>query len=133
MIEAPPGRSATGIPGLDELIDGGPKATDATLVTGPSGVGKTIFGLRWTAQALEQGHHCLYVTFQDTPKQLTTMAGAFGWEIATAQEAGRSAISYVPMGDLDLDVLASSIRQTRPAFGQPRGPRQPRRAGLRRP
>ena len=51
--------SATGIPGLDQLMNGGPKATDATLVTGPSGVGKTIFGLRWTAQALEQGQHRL--------------------------------------------------------------------------
>ena len=109
-IESAPGRIATGIPGLDELMNGGPKATDATLVTGPSGVGKTIFGLRWTAYALEQGQRCLYVTFQDTPKQLTNMAGTFGWDIGAAQDAGRLAISYVPMGDLDLDVLASAIR-----------------------
>jgi circadian clock protein KaiC len=91
-------------------MNGGPQATDATLVKGPSGVGKTIFGLRWTAHALEQGQPCLYVTFQDTPKQLTSMAGSFGWDIGTAQAAGRLAISYVPMGDLDLDVLASAIR-----------------------
>ncbi|MGO9221070.1 MAG: ATPase domain-containing protein [Streptosporangiaceae bacterium] len=95
-IEAAPGRSATGIPGLDQLMDGGPKATDATLVTGPSGVGKTIFGLRWTAEALEQGQQCLFVTFQDTPKQLTNMAGTFGWDIGAAQATGRLAISYVP-------------------------------------
>jgi KaiC/GvpD/RAD55 family RecA-like ATPase/CheY-like chemotaxis protein len=65
--EPAPGRITTGIPGLDQLMDGGPQATDATLVAGPSGVGKTIFGLRWTAHALEQGQRCLYVTFQDTP------------------------------------------------------------------
>ncbi len=109
-IEAASGRIATGIPGLDQLMGGGPKATDATLITGPSGVGKTIFGLRWTAHALEQGQRCLYVTFQDTPKQLTNMAGTFGWDIGAAQASGRLAISYVPMGDLDLDVLASAIR-----------------------
>jgi circadian clock protein KaiC len=109
-VEATPGRIATGIPGLDQLMNGGPQATDATLVTGPSGVGKTIFGLRWTAHALEQGQRCLYVTFQDTPKQLTSMAGTFGWDIGAAQASGRLAISYVPMGDLDLDVLASAIR-----------------------
>jgi circadian clock protein KaiC len=109
-IEAATGRIATGIPGLDQLMNGGPKATDATLVTGPSGVGKTIFGLRWTAHALEQGQRCLYVTFQDTPKQLTSMAGSFGWDIGAAQASSRLAISYVPMGDLDLDVLASAIR-----------------------
>ncbi len=109
-IEATPGRIATGIPGLDQLMNGGPQATDATLVTGPSGVGKTIFGLRWAAHALEQGQRCLYVTFQDTPKQLTNMAGTFGWDIAATQASGHLAISYVPMGDLDLDVLASAIR-----------------------
>jgi circadian clock protein KaiC len=109
-VEPATGRIATGIPGLDQLMNGGPKATDASLVTGPSGVGKTIFGLRWTAYALEQGQRCLYVTFQDTPKQLTNMAGTFGWDIGAAQASGRLAISYVPMGDLDLDVLASAIR-----------------------
>jgi circadian clock protein KaiC len=109
-IEPASGRITTGIPGLDQLMNGGPQATDATLVAGPSGVGKTIFGLRWTAQALEHGQRCLYVTFQDTPKQLTSMAGAFGWDIGDAQASGQLAISYVPMGDLDLDVLASAIR-----------------------
>jgi circadian clock protein KaiC len=103
-------RTRTGVPGLDELMDGGIKATDATLVTGPSGVGKTIFGLRWIAQALEQGEHCLYVTFQDTPKQLTGMAAAFGWDLEAARAAGQLTISYVPMGALDLDVLAGGIR-----------------------
>src|ERR1022692_4687332 len=110
LAEPASGRSPTGIPGLDELMAGGTKATDATLVTGPSGVGKTIFGLRWTAQALEQDERCLYVTFQDTPEQLTSMAAAFGWDLKAARDAGRLAISYVPMGDLDLDVLASAIR-----------------------
>ena len=72
------GRVRTGIPGLDELMGGGPRGTDATLVTGPSGVGKTIFGLRWIAQGLEEGEHGLYVTFQDTPAQLT------GWPPVSA-------------------------------------------------
>ena len=91
-------------------MGGGPIGTDATLVTGPSGVGKTIFGLRWIAQGLEDGQHGLYVTFQDTPAQLTRMAAGFGWDIEAARDAGRLAISYVPMGSLDLDVLANAVR-----------------------
>jgi circadian clock protein KaiC len=104
------GRTSIGISGMDELMGGGPKATDATLVTGPSGVGKTIFALRWIVQALEQGENCLYVTFQDTPQQLTSMAASFGWDIEAAQAQGRLAISYVPMGALDLDFLANAVR-----------------------
>jgi circadian clock protein KaiC len=109
-LEAVSGRARTGIPGLDDLMDGGPKAGDATVVTGPSGSGKSIFALRWLATAVEQGARCLYVTFQDTPDELVAMATTFGWDLGAARAAGRLTILYVPMGNLDLDVLASAIR-----------------------
>jgi circadian clock protein KaiC len=104
------GRVPSGVPGLDELMNGGANQGDATLVTGPSGVGKTIFGLRWLSKGAELGKRCLYVTFQDTAGQLFDVAGGFGWDLKSAAAAGRISISYIPMGDLDLDVLATSVR-----------------------
>jgi circadian clock protein KaiC len=104
------GRIHSGISGLDEMMSGGTKVGDATLVMGPSGVGKTIFGLRWVAQELEQGERCLYVTFQDTADQLAGMATGFGWDFDAARASGQLMISHVPMGDLDLDVLANGVR-----------------------
>ena len=104
------GRAPSGIPGLDELMNGGAKQGDATVVTGPSGVGKTIFGLRWLTEGLDHGRHCMYVTFQDTADQLVTMAANFGWNLTAARASGLAFISYVPMGDLDLDVLATAVR-----------------------
>ena len=100
----------SGIPGLDALMSGGAKQGDATLVTGPSGVGKTIFGLRWLTQGSDLGQRCLYVTFQDTGDQLVGVAAAFGWDLTAAGASGGVSISYVPMGDLDLDVLATAVR-----------------------
>jgi circadian clock protein KaiC len=100
----------SGIPGLDKLMSGGPKQGDATLITGPSGVGKTIFGLRWLTQGMERGKRCLYITFQDTADQLTGVAAAFGWDLMSGDAARNVSISYVPMGDLDLDVLATTVR-----------------------
>jgi circadian clock protein KaiC len=104
------GRIASGIPGLDELMNGGAKQGDATLVTGPSGVGKTIFGLRWLNKGAEQGERCMYVTFQDTADQLLGVAGAFGWDLKSSGSGEDVSIFYVPMGDLDLDSLATSVR-----------------------
>ena len=109
--EAPlSGQIPSGIPGLDDLMGGGPRQGDANLVTGPSGIGKTIFGLRWLVQGIERGENCLYVTFQDTAAQLTSVAAGFGWDLAAYRDSGQLVISYVPMGDLDLDVLATSVR-----------------------
>lgn len=109
-VPAVSGRVSSGIPGLDELLGGGMRRSDANLIMGPSGVGKTIFALHWIAEALEDGGNCLYVTFQDTEAQLLDMAAGFGWDLRSAQAAGRLVISHVSMGDLDLDVLASAVR-----------------------
>jgi circadian clock protein KaiC len=104
------GRIPGGTPGLDELMGGGIPAGDATLILGPTGAGKTIFSLRHLAEGLERGDHCLYITFQDTAEQLLGMAAGFGWDLEQARATGRLVISHVPMGSLDLDVLASVVR-----------------------
>ena len=91
-------------------MSGGAKQGDATLVTGPSGVGKTIFGLRWLTQGAELGKRCLYVTFQDTADQSSAWRARSAGTSQSAAAAGNVSISYVPMGDLDLDVLATAVR-----------------------
>lgn len=109
-VAAVAGRIKSGIPGLDAMMGGGMNQGDASLILGPSGVGKTIFGLRWIAEALEHGEHCLYVTFQDTADQLVSIAADFGWDLGSARESGQLVISQVPLGNLDLDVLADAVR-----------------------
>jgi circadian clock protein KaiC len=111
-VEVPPtnGRIPTGIPGLDALMAGGLPESDATLVLGPSGAGKTIGCLRFVAEGLARDERCLYITFQDTADQLVGMAGKFGWDFAAARTSGRLVISHVPVGNLDLDVVTSVIR-----------------------
>jgi circadian clock protein KaiC len=104
------GRISSGIPGLERLMPAGMRRADASLVMGPSGVGKTTLALRWITQGLEDGETCLFVTFQDTAAHLTDMGASFGWDLDAAEADGRLVISYVAMGDLDLDVLANSVR-----------------------
>jgi circadian clock protein KaiC len=105
------GRIPSGTPGLDALMGGGMPTGDAGLILGPSGAGKTIFCLRYIAEGLTRDEHCLYITFQDTADQLVDMATGFGWDFRTALDVGRLTISHVPMGSLDLDMLASIVRE----------------------
>ncbi len=104
------GRIETGMPRLDQLMGGGIGSGEATIVVGPSGVGKTIFGVRFVLEGLRRGERCLYVTFQDTPEQLIKMAFGFGWDLRKPLEEGQLTVRHVPLGDLDLDMLASGIR-----------------------
>ena len=105
------GPMRSGIPGLEKLMPNGMTRGDATLVTGPSGVGKTTLGMGWIARGLEEGERCLFVTFQDTPDHLMNMGATFGWNLAAAYASGQLVISHVSMGDLELDVLADAVRQ----------------------
>ncbi|MDT4990264.1 MAG: circadian clock protein KaiC [Actinoplanes sp.] len=105
------GRIPSGIPGLDDLMGGGIGAGEATVILGPSGIGKTIAGLRFVAEGITQDERCLYVTFQDTADQLVTMAATFHWDLGAARDKGHLVVHHVPLGELDLDLLAARIRQ----------------------
>ncbi|HET6480214.1 MAG TPA: ATPase domain-containing protein [Actinoplanes sp.] len=104
------GQTPSGIPGLDELMGGGIGTGEATVILGPSGIGKTIAGLRFVAEGIDRGERSLYVTFQDTADQLVKMAASFGWDLGAARAEGHLVVHHVPLGELDLDLLADRIR-----------------------
>ncbi len=104
-------RIAGGVPGLDVLMGGGMAAGEATVVQGPSGVGKTIVGLQFIVQGLTEGERCLYVSFQESASQLAQKAHAFGWSLDSALDEGRLVVHHVPVGELDLDALGATVRR----------------------
>ncbi|GAA0495745.1 serine/threonine protein kinase [Paractinoplanes deccanensis] len=104
------GRIPTGIEGLDALLGGGIPHSDATLVLGPSGVGKTIASIQFIGEGLAHGERCLYISFQDSAEELIAMAGRLGCDFNAARADGRLEISHVPVGNLDLDGVAAVAR-----------------------
>ena len=110
MVE-PETRISSGVPGLDGMMGGGIPAAEATAVLGASGSGKTVLALRFITQGLENGERCLYVSFQERSHQLIRKAASFGWDLAGAIEAGKLTIYHVPHGQLNLDVVATAIRE----------------------
>jgi circadian clock protein KaiC len=75
-------RMATGITALDELLGGGGYwAGAATLVAGPSGIGKTLMGLHFLYRGAEAGEAGILATFQENRIQLSRIVSSFGWTI----------------------------------------------------
>ena len=101
----------SGVSGMDAIMGGGMSSGDSTVVLGPSGAGKTIVGLSFLQRGLEEGERGLYVSFQETKTELLLKAGHFGWGFESAIESDQLVIHHVPVGTLDLDVLAAAVRR----------------------
>jgi circadian clock protein KaiC len=107
----PEGRDSIGVVGLDELTHGGLPKGGSTIVLGPSGCGKTALALSFLVRGLEGGEQCLYVSFQESPNQLIRKAASFGRDLSPHLASGLLRIYHVGQGELDLDVVASVVRE----------------------
>lgn len=56
---------SSGVPELDELLHGGLERGTVTIITGPSGVGKTTLGLQFIKDAAGRGEHSAVYTFEE--------------------------------------------------------------------
>ena len=73
-------RVATGIVGLDRLIEGGFPKGRSILVTGEPGTGKAIFALQFLYEGLKRGEKGVWVTADEEPMDVIEQAGSLGWD-----------------------------------------------------
>ena len=74
-------RDSTGIAALDVALGDGYWEGSATLVAGPTGVGKTFMGLHFAFAAVRDGRPAILATFQENTTQLRRIASGFGWSL----------------------------------------------------
>ncbi|WP_297497566.1 ATPase domain-containing protein [Thermococcus sp.] len=86
-------RIRSGIPGFDGLIEGGfPKGT-TVLVTGPTGSGKTTFGVQFVYKGAElYNEPGVIVTMEERAQDLRREMKSFGWDIEKYEKEGLIAI-----------------------------------------
>lgn len=68
----------SGIPGLDQLLGGGPLRGTSTLITGPAGAGKTTLALIYLAAACRRGEKCTIYEFDERIATLVARADSMG-------------------------------------------------------
>ena len=87
-------RVSTGIPGLDNLMDGGIPENSVVLVTGGAGCGKTTLANQFIWHGLQNGENCLYITLEESPKDIKLDALQFGWDFSKYEDKGMYRIVY---------------------------------------
>ena len=101
----------TGIPGLDEMLEGGiPQGRTCLLLGGP-GTGKTLFGLQFLLQGVQEGENGLYVTMEEKPSQIIENATSFNWDLT--QPPLSEKISFVdasPLQTISSEITIGDIK-----------------------
>jgi circadian clock protein KaiC len=96
-------RIATGVEGIDTLLDGGLPRSSSTIVEGGSGTGKTVLGLNFLLEGVRCGEKALLFTMEETPDQLRAIATGLGWNLAALESDGRLVIKYTSPVELSTD------------------------------
>lgn len=74
-------RAATGVEGLDNVLDGGLARNRLHLLEGTPGTGKTTVALQFLMAGAEAGEVGIYVTLAETEAELRDGAASHGWEL----------------------------------------------------
>ena len=75
------GRCRTGVPGLDDILNGGLIPHRLYLIEGDPGAGKTTLSLQFLMEGIKASEKCLYITLSETKEELTAGAKSHGWSL----------------------------------------------------
>ena len=96
-------RVTTGVPGLDELVNGGYFLGSTTVVAGMSGVGKSVMGLHYIAEGARRGERSLLLSLDEQVTQLLRNAQTVGIDLQPAIDAGIVRLYYDAPQEIDVD------------------------------
>ena len=100
-------RVKTGVPGFDELIEGGIPTGFNVIFTGGPGTGKTIFGLQYIYNGAINGENGVYVSLETSTDGIKNQAMQFGWDLDKLEKEGKILILRIPMDVIKLDLFSA--------------------------
>ncbi|MGC9181992.1 KaiC domain-containing protein [Thermogladius sp.] len=85
-------RVKTGIPGFDEILNGGIPKRNVVLLSGGPGTGKTIMASQFLWNGLQMGEPGVYVALEEHPVQVRVNMKQFGWDVKQYEQQGVFAV-----------------------------------------
>lgn len=101
----------SGIPEIDELLEGGLERGTVTLFTGPSGVGKTSLGMQFTKEAAGRGERSVVYIFEEAKETLLRRCESINIPVRAMIERGTLSVIQLEPLTLTPDEFANQVLQ----------------------
>ncbi len=102
---------STGITEIDEMLGGGIRKGSVTLISGPTGTGKTIFTLKFAESYLRanKNHKFLFFSFEESPDWLIQYSRVMNFGLDPFIKDNKLKFIFLSPVELDLDYLCFRI------------------------
>lgn len=101
---------ASGVPELDELLHGGLERGTISILTGPTGVGKTTLGLQFMKEAAGRGERSVVYSFEELQETLMRRCEALNIPVRAMIERGTLAVEQIEPLHFTPDEFARMVR-----------------------
>ena len=101
---------SSGVPELDEMLNGGIERGTVTVVSGPTGAGKTTLGTHFMKEAAERGERSLMYLFEESAATLRTRSQAIGIPVRDMEERGTLGLEEIEPLDMSPQQIAQAVR-----------------------
>lgn len=107
-------KTPTGIPGLDEITNGGLPQGRPTLICGKAGCGKTLLAMECLVRgATQYDEPGVFLSFEESVQEVTENVLSFGWDLAALVTNQQLALRFIQIdrsqiretGEFDLEAL----------------------------
>jgi len=100
----------SGIQELDDLLAGGLESATTTIITGPTGIGKSTLGMQFLAQAAASGQRVALYTFEESVPSILTRSQGLGMPVEGMHQAGTLRIIKINPMQLYPDEFLAVVR-----------------------
>jgi circadian clock protein KaiC len=101
----------SGVGELDTLLDGGIERGTVTVISGPSGVGKTTTGTQFLAEAVRSGERSVAYLFEETTETFCRRSESIGIPVEEMRDDGTLTLSEVESLTISSDEFAAQVRE----------------------
>ncbi|MDY6774434.1 MAG: ATPase domain-containing protein, partial [Candidatus Nanohaloarchaea archaeon] len=100
-------RVKTGVPGMDQLLEGGIPENNLVLIPGGAGTGKSTFGLQFLVEGARNGETGVFISLDEEVDKVRRNARLLGWDLEGYEEKGT--LRLMKPSTYDFDDLMTKI------------------------